>query len=177
MINKLPSWAIGLNKSGKMNKEIMHKNLLDFKEVMDKQCIPFVFIFGGLLGLIRDGRLIDWDNDVEFMCYAPDHRKMKSVVLELENKGFRIPDKNECPFHDHFFIREGEKIEIWWFQKIDEEYIYDNRIRYPSKFFNDLREITFLKTNWKIPNNSKEFLEITYGKDWRTPNPKGKYIL
>jgi len=169
-------WEIGTRKTGMMNKEIMHSNLLDFKEAMDKQDVKYAFIFGGLLGLIREGKLIDWDDDVEFACFFDDHRKMKGVVEELKSKDFYIPDRNECPLHDHFFIKGGEKIELWWFTRVNEKWIYDNHIIYSAEHFDTLDEIEFLGKKWKVPHNPEKFLELTYG-NWKIPNKNASYII
>ena len=171
-------WEIGARqKNTSMNKEAMYRNLLDFKEAMDKANIPFIWTFGGLLGLMRDGDLIEWDNDVDFACFASDHVKIKKVIDELKQKNFYIPDKNECPLNDHFFIRDQEKIEVWWYQKINHEWIYDNNIRYNEAFFDNCENIDFLNVTWTVPANPKLFLEITYGNDWKIPNKYGTYIL
>jgi len=171
-------WEIGARqKNTPMNKAQMYDNLLKFKEVMDRAKIPFVMIFGGLLGLMREGDLISWDNDVDFACFCQDHTKIHLVVEELKNQGFYIPDKNECPHNDHYFIKKYEKIEIWWFQKINNEWIYDNQIRYNAEFFNKLEQKDFLNTKWNVPSNPEEFLNVTYGTNWRIPNPHGSYIL
>ena len=162
---------------GRMNLEAMHRNLLDFKGAMDRQNIPFVFIFGTLLGVVRDGDLIKTDTDVDLACFTEDHLKMLPVIEELEIRGFYIPDRNECPLHDHFFMRDDEKIEVWWFDKLDGERIYNYKVRYDSKYFDTLEEIGFLGEKWKIPGSPREFLTITYGENWTVPDPKGNYIL
>ena len=173
----LPYWDRGVRRGGLMNKEAMAKNLLDFKEAMDRFAIPFVFIFGTLLGVIREGDFISYDTDVDVACFAPDHRRMGGVIKELRDKGFYIPDRNACPLHDHFFIRDGEKIEVWWFDRIDKEYIYDDIVRYPDYYFASLEDVDFLNTKFKVPNNPKAFLEYTYGIEWTKPNPKASYTL
>ena len=105
-------WEVGLDKSTPMNKEVMWNNMKAFKGAMDKHGIPFIIMFGGLLGLVRGGELIDGDDDVDVACFSEDHRKISLVIDDLKTQGFYIPEKNECPMHDHFFIRDGEKIEI-----------------------------------------------------------------
>lgn len=173
----VPPWERGVRQGGLMNKTIMTANFLEFKASMEKHRISFVFIFGTLLGTMRDKDFISWDTDVDVACFAEDHKKMGLVIEELKTQGFYIPNRNVCPLHDHFFIRAGEKIEIWWFDKIDNEWIYDNNIRYPKRYFDRIETIHFLDTIWRIPSWPEEFLTLTYGKDWRTPNPQGHYIL
>jgi len=170
-------WDRGVRHGGLMDKSAMYGNLMLFKAVMDAHDIPFVFIFGAVLGLTRDKDLIDWDTDVDVFCDAEHHRKMFLVVEDLRAKGFDVPDKNKCPLHDHFFIRNGEKIEIWWFDRLGEEYVYDNSIRYPKRFFEKVEKVSFIGTDWLVPYNKEEFLTITYGDDWRIPNKNGSYIL
>ena len=181
----IPLWQWGERKSlktGKMNKPVMYQNLLDFKASCDKYNLQFVIIFGALLGLIRGGDLIDTDSDIDVMCFteAPhwrDYYKFGYVIEDMEKKGFYVTDRKFCPWHDIGFTRGGEKIEIWMFQKIDDERLYDNIVRFPAHYFEPLNEIDFLGTKFKIPNNAESFLEYTYGESWKTPNPNGSYIL
>ncbi len=168
-------WERGLDKSRPMNHKVMWDNMIVFKESMDKHNIPFVIIFGGLLGLIREGKLIDWDDDIDLFCFSEDHRRIEPVVKELESKGFYIPNKNECPMHDHFFIREGEKIEIWWFDSLDGERVYDQVVRYPKEYLEKTETYNHKGVDWLIPSKPKEFLELTYGPKWKIPNPNGNY--
>ena len=168
-------WEVGLDKSTPMNKEVMWNNMKAFKESMDKHGIPFIIMFGGLLGLVRGGELIDGDDDVDVACLSEDHRKISLVIDDLKTQGFYIPDKNECPMHDHFFIRDGEKIEIWWFDKIGSERIYCNIVRYPAHYFETSATFNHKGINWPIPSNAKKFLELTYGPSWETPQKNGSY--
>jgi lipopolysaccharide cholinephosphotransferase len=168
-------WEIGLDKSTAMNKEVMWNNMKIFKESMDKHDIPFIIMFGGLLGLIRDGKLIDTDDDIDLACFSEDHRKIGLVVEDLKSKGFYIPEKNECPLHDHFFIKDGEKIEIWWFDKLGEERVYDNIVRYDARYFEETETFNHKGVDWLIPSNPKKFLELTYGRTWTRPQKNGSY--
>lgn len=176
-VGMLEPWNRGVRKGGTMNKYIMTQNMLVMKQVLDYCNIPFVLIFGSLLGVIRDGDFIDWDSDADIACFSKDHTKFLEAVKMLEARGFTIPNRNECPLHDTFLIRNSEKIDIWWFDKIDDEYIYDNNIRYPQKYFDDLITKRFLGVDWVIPNNPESFLTFTYGDDWSVPNKDKAYIL
>jgi lipopolysaccharide cholinephosphotransferase len=176
-------FVVGSNTRSFMNKSVMYKNLLDFKESCDKYKLEFVIIFGSLLGLIREGDLIDTDTDIDVMCIFKDynhwkeHYKFGYVIEDMKKKGFYVPDRNFSPMTDIGFTRGGEKIEIWIFNDIDDEKIYNNIVRFPAHYFNPLDEIDFLGTKFKIPNNPKSFLEHTYGPTWTEKRPNGAYIL
>jgi len=172
-----PPWERGVRQGGMLNEWVMQRNLIDFKRIMDKNNIPFVAIFGTLLGFIREGKPVITSKDADFFCYAKDHYKMKPVIQGLKSCGFHVLDRNESPFADHHIIRGGEKLEIWWFQKIDNIWVYDDIVRYDGKYFDKLETVKVYGKNWAVPSFAKENLEITYGKDWRTPNPKANYIL
>ena len=175
-------WEKGVRvKGGNMNVSIMTSNMLDFKEAMDAANIPFILIFGTLLGAIREKGFIIYDSDVDVACYAQDHRKIINVIKTLESKGFYVPNKNECPLHDHFFTRSGERIDIWWFDEIDDDWIYDKYIRYNKKYFDNPKSIDFLDKSFLVPNEPEKFLKLTYGEDWKTPkhinDEKSSYII
>jgi len=172
-----PPWERGVRQGGMLNEWVMQRNLINFKKIMDKNDIPFVAIFGTLLGFVREGKPVITSKDADFFCYAKDHYKMKSVINSLKSYGFHIVDRNDSPLGDHHIIRGGEKIEIWWFQKINKEWVYDDRVRYEAKYFDNLQTIKVLGKDWLIPDFAEENLLITYGEDWEIPNPKATYIL
>jgi len=176
----IPLWERGVRLGGNMDKEAMSRNLLDFKEVLDKHKVPFIIIFGGLLGLIREGNFISHDTDLDVACFnefvRKDHWKLKKIKEDLINKGFYVVGNDECYLHIDFFIRDGEKIEIWWFDKIDDEWIFGNEVRYPAFYFDKFQEIDFLGAQFKIPCEAEKFLRITYGDSWKVPNPKAKNL-
>ena len=181
---KIPEWNMEwqytCDDTRPMNKDNMKKNLLDMKEIFDKYKIPFILIGGGLLGVIREKDFLSYDHDLDFACYAdtPErhHWKMRWVKNELKAKGFFIVDNSCCRCGSDFFIRNGERIDIFWFYKIDNEWIFNNRLRYPAKFLDNTDEINFLGTKFKIPSNVEQFLELSYGKNWRIPNPRAQHL-
>ena len=153
----------------------MYKNLADFKDAMDKFDLPFILIFGALMGLMRAKDLIEWDTDIDVACFNEYKSKIMNVIKEMENKGFKLQENT--PDHDTNFIRHGEKIEIWWFDKIGDKWVYDHNIRYNERFFDKTETVKFLDRVWVVPSNTEQFLDTTYGMDWRIPNKNKGYIL
>ncbi len=165
-------WQFDVRQGGTMDIKVMSENLLIIKLVLDKYKIPFSLMGGGLLGIIREGNFLGHDYDLDLACFAGtdrhDHWKMRWVKNELKELGFTIVDNSCCRCKTDFFIKNKERIDIFWFEKIDKEWIYNNTLRYPDYFFDELEDIDFLNTKFKVPKNPIKFLEYTYGDDWRT---------
>jgi lipopolysaccharide cholinephosphotransferase len=164
-----------------INKEVMIRNLGHVKEVYDRYNIPFFFIFGTLLGAIREGDFITYDNDVDLGALWEYRDRILLASKELELLGF-ITDYSVSPF-DINYIKDNEKIEIWLFQKddINRTRVYDPsrcvNIKYQESFIEKLEDITFKGLSFKVPSNPKEFLRVTYGDSWTTPKKHAGYIL
>lgn len=162
-----------------IDKEVMRRNLVKIKEVYDRHYIPFFFIFGTLLGAIRQQDFIDYDNDVDIGAFWEDRDKILEANKEIIKLGFEI-DLSVSPY-DINYMRGGEKIEIWLFEDLNGMRCYDNqrcpRVKYAPNFFKNFQIINFKGMRIRVPNNPKSFLEVTYGASWVTPNPKGHYIL
>jgi len=169
-------WEQGVRWRGFMNKTVMSKNLLDFKKIMDKYNVPFVLIYGTLLGVVRNNDFISNDTDVDVACFfhtnLHNENNMIFVKKEMSQLGFDIVNNDCMPYNWDVFIRNGEKIEIWWYQKIDKEWIFNNIYRYPEQYFDRLDTVSFLGKNFKVPYNRLIWLELTYGLDWRIPVSK-----
>jgi hypothetical protein len=119
---------------------------------------------------------------------------MEQVRLELRDKGYFVPDEgdptkpinpeNNMPYYDTCFLKDGEKIECWWFEKTYEDdnrwYIYDkprcgNMLRHDFKYYEQLDYFTWKGHNFPIPNQIEEYLVMMYGPSWKTPNKHKKY--
>ena len=171
--SKIALWEQGTDVDHTIDRELMHKNLLDFKRIAEKHNLTFTLILGTLLGVIRDKELIAWDDDVDLGVFTEtpggftDYYKFGYVLDDLEREGFHVPDRRYCPWHWITFVRDGQKIDLWMFQKIDNERIYTQVVRYPTHYFDTLDEVEWLGTTWKTPHNAESWLEYQYGKNWK----------
>ena len=177
-MDKVLPWEKGWRK-GRLgdNKEVVLKNLLVFKEVMDRNGVPFFLIMGTLLGAIRDNDFISWDDDIDTGSYyeLKKSSQMAQVRKELAELGFYVMPEQPNIGYDDVFIRDGEKIEIWWYERIGEYRVYD-KVRLKDHYYEaaDIETLNYLMFHnhlFPIPSDYEKVLNLIYSDNWRTPNP------
>lgn len=184
----MESWETGVRKKDDipMDREQMKKNLLDIKRVLDKHGIRFFLYMGTLLGAVRDGNFIEWDDDADLLCFAEDKERYERLAIpELEQRGFYVP-QDGVSATDSFIIRgrenRREKVDCWWFRRQGSFYVYDpercpNWLSYDHKFFDNTGQMEFLGEQFAIPNEVDKFLELHYGKEWVIPTRSRGWVF
>lgn len=99
-----------------------HKIILDFfrdlSEIFDNNGIEYWLIYGALLGIVREGKLLDWDRDIDIAIWDTSLGKVEKSMIEFHNKNMKI----------HFtesghvtFNRNGDHISAMVFTKIGDK--------------------------------------------------------
>ena len=109
-------------KNSKENPTI--EALKEIMEVLEKNDLRYWLDLGGLLGMIRDGRLLPWDTDVDLFSLKRDcpFNKVIKACEELEKRGFEV-----CYFWEKQTITTRKKDCLHMnlhFLDIEEEYAY-----------------------------------------------------
>jgi hypothetical protein len=185
-----------------INRDVLFNQLVEVKDVLNKWGIKWCLSHGTMLGIYRDGNFIEWDDDIDIAIITQDIKadkeKMHNVRLELRDKGYFVPDEGDpdkpvdpqsnMPYYDTCFLRDGEKIECWWFElkmagnssEPEWWYIYDeprcgHTLKHKTKYYDELKDFEWKGQTFKIPNHIEEYLVMMYDENWHTPNPKKKY--
>ena len=61
---------------------------------MDELGIKYWLDWGTLLGAVRDGKLIEWDHDMDLGTMDDSWKKLVSILPELEKRGFYVVLQN-----------------------------------------------------------------------------------
>ena len=72
-----------------MKERVAVENLREIKNVLDKNNINYWLDFGTLLGAVRNGKIIEWDSDIDLGTWYGNVNQIISLFSGLKNKGFR----------------------------------------------------------------------------------------
>jgi phosphorylcholine metabolism protein LicD len=121
-----------------MNETIVVENLREVKEIFDKHHFRYWLDFGALLGAMRDGKIIEWDHDIDLGTMSNNWEKIVSTIPEFLKRGFCVTLENFKICNNLFrqsiiFERAGFDIAIVIFQTqgeytLDAGFLPTNRI-------------------------------------------------
>ncbi len=161
------------------------KMLEDVSDILEKNNIEFCLESGTLLGIVREGRLLPWDNDVDISIKEEYLDKLLSSLSEISSLGYRVRSKifenDSEPFkkgvtrivkirnNRFFFFRGKVTLDIYIKFKKDDKYYYQcgqTKKASNATFYEGLEEITFNEKKYKIPSNHEAYLTCKYG-NWK----------
>ena len=134
------------DKTLKHLQKVQLMMLKDFIKICEDNDITYFVIGGTLLGAVRHGGFIPWDDDIDVLMFREDFEKLNSVMSEkLDDKYHLFNVLNEETYHYTFarFNLKNTILEEWWAEQVD----------YTVNIFIDI----FIMDN--IPNNKiKRFI-------------------
>jgi len=166
---------------GEKFKESSFKNLVDLKNLFEKENIKYWIECGLLLGLYREGDMINGDeDDVDISIPIEYVNQFTNNLSEIKKLGFSIRRINyskkgiitaialrRISRVDIHIIATKNNIVYFQMYKIKHTISKWGVYVYPSKLFNPLGEIDWNGEKFPCPNNIKEYLIVRYGKDWK----------
>jgi len=171
-------WNQGARRFTPLNTNNALELLLEVKEVFSKFGVEYFFIFGLALGAYRNRKFIPWDTDLDIGCYLEDREKVFRAEVELQERGIYIPKYGNY-YYDRWYIKNKEKIELHFFEQVGNYRVYDMyrcNFSFPADMINKLSNIKIYGHTFKIPSRTEKFIELSYGRDWRTPIRNQKTI-
>ncbi|MEJ2068000.1 MAG: LicD family protein [Deltaproteobacteria bacterium] len=150
------------------------KGLVELKQILRELNLPFILEGGVLLGAVREGGFIPWDDDVGVALRAEDlYPKREELLRALGAAGFQ--------FHSMDSSYENLKINV---TKYDTRYellawYLKGRMRrrahfrMPKRFLDVTQDITFLGEMYPCPSPPEAYLRHFYG-NWKKPKKEGR---
>lgn len=72
--------------------KVLYRLIGEVDRVCRKHNIPYFLVFGGLLGVLRYGEMIPWDDDVDVAMTREDFERFRKIAPKELGKGFRYLD-------------------------------------------------------------------------------------
>lgn len=179
-------------KDKKIKREMLQKNgkeiISRVQEIMEETNLKFFFDMGTLLGIIREGRLLGHDIDIDIAVYLENDEQLDMLHKVLESNGckrrFSYSSSNIGIFEDSFIFKDV-KFDICYYRTIgDKDLCYLGFVN-PEKDYvigtldtvvltcsaiKATKKIPFGDTLINVPENPESYLAERYGDDWTIPN-------
>ncbi|WP_440874443.1 LicD family protein [Thalassotalea sp. PLHSN55] len=178
--------------------KVAHKALTKVTDFLERLNIHYIVDCGTLLGMIREDRLLPWDDDVDLSIKRSDAEFLVKNRWRLWLMGYRT-----CVRHyrnDDYAFNKGDvrliKIQTrkWLFFKKDN--VLDIFIKdavgdeyqmalgrnpsvlqgIPKTFLDETVSFLFGDKTYSIPKAYQEYLTFIYG-DWRTPVKEWNFLV
>lgn len=158
--------------------------------ILEESDIPYVLEAGTLLGVVRENRLLPWDNDLDITITSRHGSKLVAIRHKFWRAGFRTRirryDRDIGPFkkgmirilkiqtRNFLFFKEYALMDIFVKHQVGDEYQWTISSKkpvlkaVPLKYYDNRTKIEFDGHRYMVPEDYEGFLEYCYG-DWRTP--------
>ena len=180
-------------KQLKMRNQSLNLNGLhvisEIEDLLNQSNASFFVDCGTLLGIIRDGRLLAWDDDIDFGIFINSSFSWEKLEKCLMNIGMvkihQFKYRNEITEQTYMYngisidffnhVQEGNKTFFYSYRKIKgKKYISECEFsvdKFVTARITGVRSLNLNNININIPENAEEYLACLYGKDWKVPNP------
>ncbi|NOR44556.1 MAG: hypothetical protein GQ534_03140 [Candidatus Delongbacteria bacterium] len=180
--------AGNLQLTGKL-EVTARKMLKDVCRILDENNIPYTLEGGTLLGIVRENRLLPWDNDLD-LTITDDHLdKLIKIRWKIWLAGYRTRIRKSKKDMPHFpagsvrlikiqtrkFLLKGVSLlDVFVKTKVDEKYFWTVGIKnpvlksVPYHFYEELSKFPFDGYDYSVPTQYEDYLTYRYG-DWKIP--------
>jgi phosphorylcholine metabolism protein LicD len=173
------------------NLTVALKMLDDVTTILDSMQIRYCLDGGTLLGIMRENRLLPWDNDMDLFAPADELQRIKAAMWKFRRLGYRAGVYHHRIDQPPFKTGEARVIKVktrkWFFfpgpinldifikYKSGENYYWiagskkNSVIKcVPAEYYEQLTQIEFNNKKHWIPEAYEDYLALRFG-DWRTP--------
>jgi len=153
----------------KIDRNVREAALKDVVNIFNKNDIEYFLSYGTLLGIIREGRLLESDDDVDILVDERDFYKAYNLIknkysLSLNDNIFCSGKSETGKIELYKYISKGNKIIDLWSLKHNTPSTHNMDHVYPI----NTRYIQKLDIFANVPNDPENFLENIYA-NWRVP--------
>ena len=165
------------------------KTISYLQTVFEKTGKTFFFDMGTLLGIIREGKLLSHDMDIDVGVLIDGEEDIEEIVKVLEENGCKRKyrytvdgvgvaedsfEYNDIKFDASYYYTDGGSNLVYL------GYLFPGRIyesseilsfvRLRTKKIEGVKKVEFARALINVPQNPEEYLAQRYGEKWRIPD-------
>lgn len=170
--------------------ELANKMLKDVTAILERADIHYILEAGTLLGIIRENRLLPWDNDLDITIISGHCKSLLRIRWKFWLRGYRTRirryKKDIGPFKKgmeriikiqttkFFFRKDISLMDIFVKYPIEHEYQWTVSVKRPvlkgspKKFYDERTQIDYNGKKYFVPLDYKGYLKFRYG-NWEVP--------
>jgi hypothetical protein len=160
--------------------DIVLSRFPDIKALLDSLGVPWFCTSGTLLGLVRDNRLIEYDDDLDFVFYLGEVSKPAAICEALKAIQPRLNAIARPGINPFQYTMNGDvgAVDLFasWSDPTGRMWVYP---WCPAKLsYADLLPVSTLEfagVSLNAPRNREKALELNYGQKWKTPDPLWRF--
>ncbi|OQY38790.1 MAG: hypothetical protein B6226_03135 [Candidatus Cloacimonetes bacterium 4572_65] len=159
-------------------------------KIFDEQKIMYILEGGTLLGIIRENRLLPWDNDLDLTTTSPNIPALLKARFAIWKAGYRTRvryyKEDIGPFkkgevrmmkiqtRKYFIFKGVTLLDIFIKREVEGSYFWTVGAKnavlksVPVTYYDNLDRVMFNKYSYSIPQDVHGYLTCRYG-DWKTP--------
>jgi len=169
-------------------QQINKRNLLQVVAALDKEKINYCPAYGTMLGLSRDGDIIEGDDDIDFWVPAEE---FDSAIAAMQSAGYCVYERW---YKTNIFTQfrgaiDGVQVlcDIYFYNNASDKFIADKwnfwgqhqlpeaSLFLPKELMFPLQKITYEGVEISFPRYPENLCEYIYGKRYKEKMPKSKY--
>lgn len=173
-VNKNINLSIPIVERKNVYSEI--NNVINFLNKF-KSCNYF-FSCGTALGLVREGKLLDWDTDVDIDILEPTELIINNIIDNMQALGYsyqRVLKKGKRYSQIVFIKAPYHSIDFCFWYKDKNSFINDVpetnifKRSHPFEIYKEFKNVRIQNIEFKIPSDTGSYFSLLYGNDWKTP--------
>ncbi len=180
------------NKKANLQKDGLTV-IAEMQKILEKSGVSFFFDMGTLLGIIREGRLLKHDMDIDIAVFVESEEEKQVLADKLSAHGceeYLRYCADGLGIVEQSFVYYGIKFDINYYYRssnTDECYLLYS---HPDKVYKEgtmsivklscptikntvKHEFQGISVN--VPQNAEDYLAARYGENWRIPDKKYIY--
>jgi lipopolysaccharide cholinephosphotransferase len=158
---------VDLHQSDKkpINKQQADDNLRKLVSILETAGIRHGLIYGTLLGAVRQGDFIDYDEDVDVFVLHEDKPLVMKALFELRDLGLEVIRYTGNMLS---LMHGGDYIDLYFFKETKGQRRCGG-LMHDAEYFADRDRVVLRSNEYWCPKAPIKFLESVYGPEWRVP--------